>query len=838
MKRATIDFGIDLGTTNSSVAVVNGAQIEVVKNNDGLEHTPSAVWLDKNARLHVGQRAKERLETDADNVFAEFKLQMGKPVTYRFERTGEPTTPVALSAEVLKALAADVRQRLGHTLEAAVITVPAAFELPQIEATQQAARRAGLQQSPLLQEPVAAALAYGFQSASDRVFWLVYDMGGGTFDAAIMQVRDGQIRVSNHGGDNHLGGKLLDWDIVNQLLIPTLLSQHPLPDFKRGNPRWNAAIAKLKLAAEEAKIRLSRDASAEIAIDYLCHDDQNNPVAFHYDLQRADVERLAEPFIQRSINVCRRILRETRLQPGDIEKVLLVGGPTMMPYLRERLTDAATGLGISLAFEKDPLTVVAQGAALFAGAQKLTQATPDLAALRQNGAFTVAFPAWKFKGSDPEPLAAGVVSAPNGHELDGHSVELINHEARPPWRSGKISLAPNGAFMTTLWAEKGRPNLFILELTDSAGRPQTVACDPDPLAYTVGLVIEKQPLIHSMGVALANNEVEWMLEKGVALPARRRSILATTVDVRQGRDGQMIRIPVVEGANPRADRNRRIGQLEVTAHQVTRDVPAGSEIEFTVEVDESRLVRTRAYIPLLDEEFEEVLHLGEATEMSLSDLRTAADSELKRLETLRQRAHSLDGASELAALQRIEQEQIVAEVHSSLEAAATDPDAADKTNKRLLDLRVALDEVEETLAWPTLAAESERLESGLDEVVKTLGAAQDRQHLETHKRALHQARQSHDLDQLEHAVDEARRFGLGILDKHGVAQVFWFQQLVEHRAEMRDAGRAQQLINQGQAAVRIDDFNRLREINQQLAGLLPSPPPPPDLSTVMRVRGG
>lgn len=835
MKRATIDFGIDLGTTNSSIAYVNGTQIEVVKNNDGLEHTPSAVWLDKNERIHVGQRAKERLETDFDNAFAEFKLQMGKPVTYRFERNQQNVTPVDLSASVLKALAADVRQRLGHELEAAVITVPAAFELPQIEATQQAARRAGINQSPLLQEPVAAALAYGFQSASDRVFWLVYDMGGGTFDAAIIQVRDGQIRVSNHGGDNHLGGKLLDWDIVSQLLIPAVTAQHPLPDFQRGNPRWNAAIAKLKLAAEEAKIRLSRDESAEIAIDYLCHDAQNNPVAFHTDLQRVDVERLAEPYIRRAINVCRRILQETRLQAGGIEKVLLVGGPTMMPYMRERLADAATGLGIPLAYEKDPLTVVAQGAALFAGAQKLAHVAPDLIALRENGAFTVAFPGWKFKGSDREPLAAGVVAAPNGHNLSEYTVEFVNAEARPPWRSGQITLAPNGAFMTTLWAEAGRPNHFRLELADSAGRPQAFVSDPDPLTYMVGLIIEKQPLIQSMGVALANNDVAWLLEKGTPLPARRRCVLATTVDVFQGRNGQMIRIPVIEGAQARADRNRRIGQLEVSAQQVTRDVPAGSEIEFTVEVDESRLVRARAYIPLLDEEFEEVLHLGEATEMSLPDLQAAAEAEMTRLETLRKRANLSTGTAMPEALQRIEQEQMAAEVNSSLAAAAVDVDAADKTNKRLLDLRVALDEVEEALAWPTLLTESESLENGMEELVKGLGAAQDRQRLGVHKAALQRARQSGDYDLLERAVDEARNFALGILNEHGIAQVFWFQQLVELRAQMRDSGRAQQLISQGQAAVRTEDFNRLREINRDLAALLPTPPPPPDLSTVMRV---
>ena len=131
MTRTTIDFGIDLGTTNSAIAVLNGTQVEVVRNNEGFEYTPSVVWIDKQGRLVVGQRAKQRLDADPDNAFSEFKLQMGRTQEYRFERSGRVMTPEELSAEVLKSLKADVKQRRGEDLQAAVITVPAAIELPQ-----------------------------------------------------------------------------------------------------------------------------------------------------------------------------------------------------------------------------------------------------------------------------------------------------------------------------------------------------------------------------------------------------------------------------------------------------------------------------------------------------------------------------------------------------------------------------------------------------------------------------------------------------------------------------------------------------------------------------------
>jgi len=274
MVRATIDFGIDLGTTNSKIAVLKGTTNEVFNNNEGQEYTPSAVWIDSRGRLYVGRLAKEQLEYDNENAFSEFKLLMGTPQIYRFARSGRQMRPEELSAEVLKSLRGDVQQHTGEGIKAAAISVPAAFELPQCEATNKAAKLAGLSFSPLVQEPVAAAFAYGFQSKSDRVFWMVYDFGGGTFDVAVIQVRDGYINIVHHNGDNYLGDKLIDWEIVERLFVPALEKEYHLSDFKRGNPKWKAAFAKLKLHAEQAKIRVSRDTATDVIIDPLCQDDK------------------------------------------------------------------------------------------------------------------------------------------------------------------------------------------------------------------------------------------------------------------------------------------------------------------------------------------------------------------------------------------------------------------------------------------------------------------------------------------------------------------------------------------------------------------------------------
>ncbi len=817
MTRATIDFGIDLGTTNSAIALLKGMEVEVFKENEGFEYTPSAIWIDKNNRLYVGRRAKERLEDDRENAIGEFKLQMGTSFEHVFVRSGRRMRPEELSAEVLKALKADVMQRVGEKVQAAVITVPAVFELPQCEATKKAAQLAGLTLSPLLQEPVAAALAYGFRSESDKVFWLVYDLGGGTFDAAVIQVRDDVIQVVNHGGDNHLGGKLIDQEIVAQLLIPAVTEKYRLTDFRRSNPKWTAAIAKLKHHAEQARIRVSRDESAEIVIDCLCQDDRGEPVQFEYELKRKDVEKLAEPLILRSINICKKVLTEKRLGLRDIEKVLLVGGPTLTPYLREQLTDRNEGLGIPLEFSMDPLTVVARGAAIFAGTQRIEGIAVKPMAM---GQYTIQLE-YKPVGPDIEPLVGGKVLAAEGENLSGFTIEFINAEARPQWRSGKIGLDPNGTFVTNLWAEKGRPNTFLIELCDARGTKRET--DTDRFTYTIGISITEQPLIHSVGVALANNEVEVYFEKGRPLPARRRNILRTAFETRRSQAEHRITIPVVEGEKRRADRNRLIGSLEISAAQIKRDVPAGSEVEITIEIDQSRLVRTKAYIPLLDEEYEEVLKLGKKA-ADPEKLEKEIEREKKRLEEARKKAQEIGDLKAQQSLQRIDRERMEHDVDASLDASRVDQDAADKCQNRLLDLRSAIDEVEDALEWPALVAQAEKeieVERGIVNNASFGVTAEEKAAFATLEREIRTAMGTRDADLLRRKVQEMDRIGVIIMVRQPAWWVAQLDNLEKKKHMMTDQGQADIYISQGRRAMNNNDLEGLKAAVRQLAGLLP-----------------
>ncbi|MGP3967832.1 Hsp70 family protein [Streptomyces sp. 6N223] len=831
--RTTIDVGIDLGTTNSAVAVLNGVSTEVIKNNEGQETTPSAVWIDRRERLFVGAPARERGESDPGNACTEFKLRMGTAgQDKRFADSGRTMTPEELSAEVLKSLRADAAARLGEEVRAAVITVPAAFDLSACEATERAARLAGLDHTPLLQEPAAAAHAYGFQATEENATWLVYDLGGGTFDAAVIRLRDGEFSVVGHGGDNYLGGKLIDWQIVEELLIPAAVRQVPqLAGLARGNPRWNAAVAKLKQAAETAKIRLSRAETADVFVEL--PDAERRRYDVDVELRRSDVERLAEPLVTRSVNLCRAALGELGIGPDDVEKVLMAGGQTAMPYLRQRLADPREGLGIPLDFAHDPMTVVARGAAIFAGAQALPERHAAAGApAAPPGAYAVRCE-YPRVSPDLDPVVVGRVrTAERQDPPPGMSVELVSQE----WRSGRIALTERGAFTCTLRAEPGRRNVYDIHLTDATGTRQPIT--PGHLTYTVGSVETDPMLTHAIGVGLAGNAVRPLVERGARLPVRRTAPLRTTVSVDRGSGGGLIRIPVLEGERPRADRNRVIGRIEVGADLVHRTVPAGSEVKLTIEIDASRLVKVSAFVPLLDEAFETTLSLLSEPVIDHERLAADADAERARLAALRARHRAAPSDSPVADMQlaRVEDEDLVGELDRAVAAARADAGEAARAHACLLTLCLALDEVEDELAWPALVREAESVMTEARDLVIAHGSARDREDLPIYEREIAEAIEARDPDLLRQRTGRLREHAMRVLDRAGVLQPLVFDSLARSRDQMRHPARADRLIAEGRRARDADQQERLRSINMELQGMMPEPLPPPDLGDISTVQ--
>jgi molecular chaperone DnaK len=813
MTRTTIDFGIDLGTTNSAIAVLKGISTEVIKNNLDQDITASAVSYDKKGVLYVGDRAKKRSFDKAKDAYLEFKRLMGTEFIYQFEESRISRKAEELSAEVLKSLKADVARSLSEEIQAAVITVPAAFELHQCNATRKAAELSGLRGSPLLQEPVAAALAYGFQLDSEKAYWLVYDFGGGTFDAALIKADEGLINVVHHGGDNHLGGSDIDWAIIEKIVAPKLTENYDLPEFKRANERWQRELLKLKRSVEMAKIELTTKESTTL-MECKFEDESGSEVdCEEFTLTRKEVVGVAEPLVRRSIEICQKVLHEKNLAPSGVQKVILVGGPTKASYFREIVQE---GLRIPVDHSVDPLTVVARGAAIFAGTQRIdTKLLPRA----QAGEFQIDLK-YKAVGHEIDPIVGGKVHGSPENSIEGFTIELANEKTR--WRSGKIALGPDGAFFVNLLAEKGERNIFAIELLDPVGTKQKTL--PDHLIYTVGAVVEEQPLINSMGVALANNEVVRFFEKGAGLPLKKRwpEPFRTTKSIKVGEEGMAIRIPVIEGENKAADRNHVVGFLDVLSSEIKRDLPAGSEVELTLKIDESRIVTANIYVPILDEEFDPKLDLKTRTPMA-DEIKLECDRVFKRLETLRGKATEANHTAAADGLDRLRSSDLVRDIEDSVSAAkGGDADAAEKAEKRLLELKAKLDDAENSIRWPTLLAEVREWLGWLDRVVVQHGS--DRQQAgagQLHKDVDDIIRVK-EPERLARKLQEVRDLYSEIVLSLPSFWVNQFQHLEKERLQMLDQARAGRLFDMGRSYLDQNNVDGLKNVVRQLWDLLPT----------------
>ena len=322
-------IGIDLGTTNSCVAVMEGGEPVVIANAEGARTTPSVVGFAKNGERLIGQVAKRQAITNPDRTISSIKRHMG--TDYKVEIDGKKYTPQEISAMILQKLKADAEAYLGEKVTEAVITVPAYFNDSQRQATKDAGAIAGLDVKRIINEPTAAALAYGMDKENDQKV-MVYDLGGGTFDVSIIEMGDGVTEVLSTAGDTHLGGDDFDNRIIDWLA----------DEFKKENGvdlrSDKMAAQRLKEAAEKAKIELSGVASTQINLPFITAD-ANGPKQLDTTLTRAKFNELTADLVEKTMVPVRQALKDAGLNPGDLHKVLLVGGSTRIPAVQDAVKD-------------------------------------------------------------------------------------------------------------------------------------------------------------------------------------------------------------------------------------------------------------------------------------------------------------------------------------------------------------------------------------------------------------------------------------------------------------------------------------------------------------------
>ena len=370
-------LGIDLGTTNSAMAVMEGSEPEILVNAEGDRTTPSVEGFRKDGERVVGKAAKNQAVTNPENTVSSVKRFIGrsydetpeeqKTVSYKVQKgkdgravidiDGKDYTPEEISAMVLQKLKTDAEKQVGQPITQAVITVPAYFNDAQRQATKDAGKIAGLEVLRIINEPTAAALAYGLDKVDHDEKILVFDLGGGTFDVSVLELGDGVFEVASTAGDNHLGGD--DWD---QRIIDWMADKFQAENGidLRKDPM---ALQRLKEAAEKAKMELSSTTQTNINLPFITAD-ASGPKHLDYTLTRAEFERITKDLLDRCKKPVEQALKDAGLKMGEVDEVILVGGSTRMPAVQE-LVKQLTGKAPNMSVNPDE--VVAMGAAVQGG---------------------------------------------------------------------------------------------------------------------------------------------------------------------------------------------------------------------------------------------------------------------------------------------------------------------------------------------------------------------------------------------------------------------------------------------------------------------------------------
>ncbi|MDR2824413.1 MAG: Hsp70 family protein [Prevotellaceae bacterium] len=615
--RNKIDYGIDLGTTNSAIARMENG-IPVIKKSDTLKDTvPSCVSFNKRKDVLVGDAAFNVMKTDSaralktfekgkTNTFIEFKRTMGTTTTYESTNMGKEFLSYELSAEVLKKLKSLIQD---ENLSSVVITIPAKFGNQQKEATMKAAKAAGFKQVQLLQEPVAAATAYGLGSKSKDGFWLVFDFGGGTFDAALVKAEEGLLSVKDTEGDNWLGGKNLDEAIVDQILIPYLQENYKIDSILENSDKKQMLRVAMKYYAEDAKNQLSfKDKYSVLSNlgDLPFEDENGEEPEIDLEITVARLEEILSPLFQKAIDITKDLLKRNNLKGSNLDKLILVGGPTYSPILRKMLKEQVTE---NVDTSVDPMTVVACGAALYASTIDVTDEIQDETRDETKLQLEIKYEAASVETEELVNIKV-LKEKSTGNYPDELFAEFVRSDGA--WSSPKKAISDKKAALMEVQLVEGRSNSFTINIYDNQGN--RIDCEPNQFIILQGIggLDGMQVLASHICIVkhFADEEKDLILpvkglEKNNRYPATGvTNGLKTRQAIRPGMAKDVIRIPIYEGeynatrTNP--DLNNLIFEVIITGESLPALLPEGSDIDITIKVDKSGLMKFSAYFPALD----------------------------------------------------------------------------------------------------------------------------------------------------------------------------------------------------------------------------------------------
>ena len=603
-----MQIGIDLGTSNSSIASTRDGRPRLFRTPEGTEVMPSVIYVDRRGNHTVGVRAYDQAILAPENVAQGFKRLMGTATKLHFASSGQEMLPEAASAEVLRTLVGYALVESGEAaVEGAVVTIPAAFNQLQSEATLAAAGQAGLDRVALLQEPVAAAMAAMAGSDTRDGQFLIYDLGGGTFDLALVQAANGTVNVVAHEGVNMLGGRDFDRLILDQLVRPWLLGTFSLPADFAADRTYDRLLRVARLAAERAKMELSArpDTSISASDDLVrLEDGRGEPIYLDVPITRAQLDALVEPLVARTVDLSRAIVDAAGYGLSDISRVVLIGGPTKMPLIRARI-GAALGIPVEDPQRVDPMTAVAAGAAIYADSRDWSGTTsvakPRRAVAEAGEAIAV--------GYEYDARTASAAARLRVVRRAGPEGVAVQIESTLGWSSGRLGLDTPAELSLPL-PDMG-PNRFRAIVFDPAGRPvpdagqewvierAAAASAGIPASQTIGVKVQDDA---------GRNTIATLVPKGALLPLSGTAKFRAVQLLRAGASGQL-RLELFQVSDPAVldpALNLHIGEFRIRGADLPDGmaVRRGTELMVHWAMNEGQTLEAELEIPDLAQTFD------------------------------------------------------------------------------------------------------------------------------------------------------------------------------------------------------------------------------------------
>ncbi len=597
--------GIDLGTTNSAISTFDGEDIKLYKDTEQNDVTPSAIFIDRRGNKFVGKRAYDNAARSPENAATGFKRFMGTKTPIKLSAVDVVMTPEECSAEILQVLYAYLPESIRNDPDTGtVITVPAAFNQMQKDATKAAAESAGLGKVALMQEPVAAVMSVMRKRKTDGIF-LVFDLGGGTLDIAIAESTSGRVSLLSHGGIAMCGGRDFDRILMDNVVKPWLMSKFDLPEDFSIDKQYSSLRSMATWATEKAKIALSTNEESVISMDdteLRVKDRSGEDIYLDIPLTRARLNDLIAEKLNESIAAARETIEKAGLSPHSIERMVFVGGPTQYPPLREKVSFE---LGIPSSHDVNPMTAVSEGAAVFAESIDWSNESRG----RKSGRGTIAASGtlnigFNYVSRTPDTRAK-IVAKIGGQVVEGSSFQVDSIDVGT--NSGKIPLK-DGAYYEAMLTKPGE-NKFKIYVFDASGGSITIAENVIVITRTAAQ-IDAIPASHSIGVEAREKlggpfVLDYLVREGDSLPKKGSRTFRSDEMLKAGAPGS-INFKLWEGTieDPISD-NQFVGIFEIRGSHFSEGViPKGAELQMDYEVLDSGNIVINITVPSIQGNFE------------------------------------------------------------------------------------------------------------------------------------------------------------------------------------------------------------------------------------------